>query len=177
MPPRHTPQDIESALTAYAIAGNSLKASEMSGYSDRTIRKWCERYPEKLARIEAQRAPLIDALLVDQYRRTGLHALEVTGKALRKTEEALEAGTLKDPSAAAKNAATVSGIFTDKVAVMEGRPTSIIEHRSSDDVLRDLERGGFIDSTAHSIEDQDPTSSLMPARASANARELPESTG
>jgi hypothetical protein len=169
---RHTPEDIERALTALVISGNSLRAAEMTGFNDRTIRLWSEKHPDKLARIETKRAPLIDALLVDEYRRTGLQALQVTRQALDKTAQALDEGTLKDPSSAAKNAATVSGIFTDKVAVMEGRPTSIVEHRTADDVLKNLERKRFVDSTAEDLTEEEPQTPFLPEGANANARAL-----
>jgi hypothetical protein len=33
--------------------------------------------------------------------------------------------------------------------MMEGRPTTIIEHRTTDDILRNLEKNGYlVDSTA-----------------------------
>lgn len=171
MPRRHTPEDIERGLTALVIAGNSLKAAEMSGFSDKTLRNWRRDHPDRLERIELKRAPLIDALLVDEYRRQGLKALQVSSRALDKTSEALEAGTLKDPSAAAKNVATVSGIYADKVAIMEGRPTSIVEHRSADDVIKALERRGFIDGTVEEVEGG-ADSALGPEGAATNAREL-----
>jgi hypothetical protein len=214
MPPRHTPEDIERGLTALAIAGNSHKAAEMSGFRDRTLRLWREKHADRYAEIQAQRAPLIDAACIQEFRNVVLNAANGTLEAVELTRTQLHhdrnlpkraqqllaqlattpederapifaeldrlAPQVKDASAAAKNLATTAAIASDKIALMEGRPTSIVEHRSSDDVLRDLERGGFID--AEATEDPEPPqhhaqTPLMPERADDNARELPESTG
>jgi hypothetical protein len=183
MPRRYTPQDIERGLTALAITGNSQRAAEMTGLSDRTLRKWSEQHAQRLDVIKAQRAPLIDKACIDEFRNVVLTAANGTLEAVELTrthlahdknlpqraQDLLErlateqdpderkslltqyqqlAPKVRDTSQAAKNLATTAAIASDKIALMEGRPTSIIEHRSADDILKGLERKGFTDSTA-----------------------------
>lgn len=167
MPKRHTPEDIERGLTALAVAGNSLSAAEMTGFNDRTIRKWREQHADRFALIEAGRAALIDQSLREEFRKVVFKGTRVSLKALHATEEQLDAGTLKDPAAAARNAATTTGIMQDKLNTMEGRPTSIVVHRSSDDVMRGLAAAGFVDGTAL---EEDAETAFLPARAEDNAR-------
>lgn len=189
MPKRHTPEDIERGLTALAVAGNSLTAAEMTGFNDRTIRKWREQHADRFALIESGRAVLIDQACIEEFRNivltaaTGtLEAVDLTrtdlqhdktlpqraGKLLADIQAAStederkalmhELGTLtrriKDSSATAKNLATTFAITADKIALMEGRPTSITEHRTSDDVMRGLAAAGFVDSTAVTDDDE-----------------------
>jgi hypothetical protein len=183
---RHTPHDRERGLTALAIEGSSRRASQLTGYSDRTIRDWAQTHPQQYAQIKERRAALIDQACIEEFRQIVLNGTRATQSAIAAAQEELKAGNTRDPAATARNLATASAIAADKIALMEGRPTQIIEHRSSDDVLRDLERGGFID--AHAIEDPEPPNTteaheqgterpLMPEGAVPNARELPESTG
>jgi len=49
------------------------------------------------------------------------------------------AGQLKDPAKSAQNLALTGAVLTDKALLLEGRPTSITEHRDLDDVLRGLQ--------------------------------------
>jgi hypothetical protein len=175
---RHSPHDRERGLTALAIEGSSRRASQLTGYSDRTIRDWAQTYPEQYAQIKERRAALIDQACIEEFRQIVLNGTRATQSAIAAAQEDLDAGNTRDPAATARNLATASAIAADKIALMEGRPTQIIEHRSSDDVLRDLERGGFIDAQAiEDTEEQNPTSPLTPESTTPNARELPESSG
>jgi hypothetical protein len=155
---RHSPHDIERGLTALAIEGNSLKAAETTGYSSRTIRDWAAKHHERLAAITQQRAQLIDQACIEEFRQIVLNGTRATQSAIEAAREEIANGQVRDAAATARNLATASAIAADKIALMEGRPTQIIEHRSSDDVLRDLERGGFID--AQAIEDTEPQPEL-----------------
>jgi hypothetical protein len=193
MPYRYTPHDIERGLTALAITGNSHKAAAMTGYQDRTIRKWREKHPEQYERIATTRTALIDQACIEEFRNVVLNAANGTLEAVALTRTQLNhdqnlpqraqtlldqaatatteeeraailgelahlAPRIKDASAAAKNLATTAAIASDKIALMEGRPTAIVEHRTADDVLAGLKRAGFIDTTATELPDtQDDT--------------------
>lgn len=86
-------------------------------------------------------------------------------------------------SNAAKNAALVLGIATDKKLTLEGRPTVITEHRDAEDILKALSTvapGLVIDSTADEIPTtphrlntpaEDPIPRALRRQPSPNARD------
>lgn len=164
---RFSPEDIERGLTAIAITGNSYAASEQTGFSDRTLRSWQHKYPARLAEIQAGRAQLIEQACVEEFRQIVYEGAKGTRKAITKAQEALDTLPIdaKDASTTAKNLATAAAIATDKVLLIEGRPTSIIHHHA-ENVLKQLDAKGFIDSTAEPHE-----SPLLPVCAEPNLSE------
>jgi hypothetical protein len=203
MPKHHTTHDIDRALTALAITGTSQAAAQQTGISQRTIRDWRHKHPDRWHDITTRRAHLIDQACINEFRQIVLNATTATQQAVALTQADLthdlalpaQAAALaqrlttandperetilaeldqlhpriKDASTAAKNLATTAAIATDKIAVMEGRPTSIIEHRTTDDILRGLEARGYVNSTT--TEDTTPTTAFLPQSTDDNTRD------
>ena len=83
------------------------------------------------------------------------YGLDVTYKALQKTEVMLDRDEVKDPAGTARNTATTVGILVDKKMAFEGRPTSVIKHLSGLEALRKLEQYGIktFDGTVEEVDE------------------------
>jgi hypothetical protein len=110
---------------------------------DPALCRYCEprkqittRAPEKPLTPEEQRQ--VELILTDTTRLTALEAQKVTYKAVKHAEMLLDQGKAKDPSAVARNLATVAGIATDKTLALTGRPSQIIEHRDTTEIVKAL---------------------------------------
>jgi hypothetical protein len=92
--------------------------------------------------------------LADDYLKSATLARDVAHKALQRTLQDLEAGTLRDPAKAAVNAATAGGIMLDKRLILEGRPTQIVQTDDPKRAAQALARrlGVALDTTANDIE-------------------------
>lgn len=144
--------DIERGLTALAVLGTTGAASTHTGIPATTIQTWKERQPDRWDNIVANRARLIDQACIEEFRTIVHEAAQVTLIAVRKERENLETGRTREPGQSALNMAKTAATMADKVAMMEGRPTSIVEHRNADDILRSLEAKGLIvNSTAEEL--------------------------
>lgn len=110
--------------------------------------------------------------LADDYLKTATLARNVAHQALERTQQELEAGTLRDPAKAAVSAATAGGIMLDKRLILEGRPTQIIQQDDPKRAAQALARrlGVAIEATAEEI----PTPTLE-ATATPNPPLLVES--
>jgi ATP-dependent exoDNAse (exonuclease V) alpha subunit len=144
--------DIERGLTALAVLGDSEQASEHTGIPSSTIRSWTKNQPERYEHILNNRARLIDQACIDEFRNLAQTAVRVSLIAVKQEEKNLLAGRTREPGQSGLNLIKTAALAIDKIALMEGRPTSITEHRTADDILRGLEKQGYlIDSTAEEL--------------------------
>ena len=106
------------------------------------------------ARLEPQTAQHRENKLADDYLKSATLARDVAHRALEQTREQLEAGTLRDPSKAAVNAATAGGIMLDKRLILEGRPTTIVQTDDPKRAAMALARrlGVTIEATAEDVQ-------------------------
>jgi hypothetical protein len=128
----YTPQQIDRALLELVVSGSSVAARKRLAaqglvVSDRTLRDWRLRYPDRYAEIAERHAPEVERVIIQEARELAVLAAEVERKALERELEALD-GQVKDASASARNAATVAGINLDKVLAYTGRPKAIVEY-------------------------------------------------
>jgi hypothetical protein len=147
----YTEQDIERSLTALAIYGNApaaraylLRSIDPIAPSTASILDWRAADPDRWERISVTRARLIDELCVDEYRKVLIQGTAATLLAIEKSSEELKSGKTRYPDAAAKNLAQATGIAADKLAALLGKPTQIVEHRGTVDVLAAMERDGLL---------------------------------
>jgi hypothetical protein len=145
----YTLEIVETALLTFAATGNYKHASELVGIPDDTIRDWHIRFPNRYQRLAEKHAGEIEKTIATKVRQTVMSAATALDKAVALEEKRLGLDDVKDASASARNLATVMGIGVTKILELEGRPTSIVEHRSGAEALRAAEALGFvIDSTA-----------------------------
>lgn len=118
------------------IPRSTLKDWRVDGYAERYQQIRREHWRE-IERRNREEMPSIIAALQD-----------LEHEAIEKAREALHAGEVKDMGSFLRNVTTSKGINVDKHSALIGRPTSIVEHRNSEDVLRSLASLGHIEGTA-----------------------------
>lgn len=167
---------VQLGLTILALCrGNSIQAAKQMqelGHeiAGSTLRTWRTRDHVALyEEIRTKRAPEVERTVINDARDLALEYAELERLAIEKTTQALEQGTLKDPSAAFKNASIAKGVNVDKMLVLDGRPDTIVDHRRTREVLfAELERDGLIEGTAEEI-----TTTAFPTESdTTNAPEL-----
>jgi len=156
--------EVEAALTQIALAGdNATKAAKLTGHAPSTLQDWRNRYRDRYDEIRRELAPQIESTIIEEARATALLAAEAERAGIQATISSINNGTIKDPSSAAKNMSLVKAVNVDKFLLLENRPTSISTHVGTDELLRKLTAGGYIDSTAQELPDEDrPTPGLLP---------------
>lgn len=152
-----TPANVERGLQTLALLGSPTKAAEETGIPEATLRRWAKdthaaRYhairEQVMPRIHAEIAAESEDLarLWGQLERKGVEDLHETWDQLKTPEK----------SAALRNATVSRGISIDKASLLRGKPTSIVENRTPDELLRKLassQVADVIDGEAEDITD------------------------
>ncbi len=110
----------------------------------------------KIEEIRKQIAPKLEGQLTGDLLDEARHATVVIEMAIKRTEERLEKNMIVDPSRVARDLSQLRTQAIDKRLALEGRPTSITESRSADEMIRALESMGVarqvtIESTAEEL--------------------------
>ena len=155
---RFTPDEIKLALEVYAAvgenAGRAKRVLAKYGFEihANTLREWSRRYQAEFEQIVFEARRQIDAHVVAQARSIVLEAGELEMKLVDNLRRDAEEGRIRDHAQALKSLTTAKAINIDKVAVYEGRPTQITEHRTVDENLRALrDLGRLVESTAEEV--------------------------
>jgi hypothetical protein len=140
-------------LQALVLCGDSTRrASELCGVPHPTLQAWKSEHRARIERIREERGPELEAMAINGLRAFALRAEEVKAAALEATMEQLREGKARDPAAVLRNVATAQGITVSKILELSGRPTSIVEHRSAQDIVARLASlGAVVDSTAREL--------------------------
>jgi hypothetical protein len=155
---QYSAEQITNGLTAVALCGgNCVQAAEQlkaagTPIPENTLYDWRNhRHAERYREISNELAPKIEAHVVDLQRELATRAARAALLAVDLEHKRIALGEVKDASTSARNLATVSGIAVDKIMSLTGRPTSIIEHRNADQILRELQAFGYVDGTAEDV--------------------------
>lgn len=154
---KYSHQQVDEGLLAIVMHGGDYKAaSETTGIPAGTLNDWYRTYTPRYAELRDKHAPLLERKAVEGLLSFFLATEEVKRVALQKTLDALNSeGGVKDPGATLKNLALAQGIAGTKLMELTGRPTSIIEHRSANEVLATLKRlGAVVDGDADEVPSQ-----------------------
>jgi hypothetical protein len=119
------------------------------------------RFPEWEEKVRAQLAPRIEARAANDMLDIATLCGQVEREAVLLTYQFLDEGKIADPSKAARDLADVKAKNIDKRLALQGRPTSIVEMRKPDEILRALEGLGIFkptdaETTAEEIPDELP---------------------
>lgn len=150
-----TPQDVINALsTVVACHGSINKAAEVTGITAATLSRWKAAYPRRYAALHDTVSRELEEDGIRYGREMILKLHEAEELALEKTVDALKEGNVRDPAGTLQRLATTRGITTDKLMTLTGRPTSITENRSVEEILRALRaKAGIV---AEVIESEKP---------------------
>jgi hypothetical protein len=151
-----TEEEIDRALLTVAMCGGNQKRAiaqlAAAGFEElppSTLSDWVTtRFPERYQALCLKYGPEIERRMITGLRRVAARSFEIAGEAIELEYTRLAAGDVKDAAASSRNLATTGGIMTDKMLLLDGRPTAIHEQRSAEDVLRALDAMGFIEGTA-----------------------------
>ncbi len=141
------PANEEQALVALATFrkdSEALAFLKSQGITT-TERQLANRRESKRAEIEKVRkeiAPQLEAQLTGDMLDEARYATTIIDKALRRTEERLEKNLIIDTAKAARDLAQMRQQGLEKRAMLEGKPTTIVEKRSPDEILAKLEALG-----------------------------------
>lgn len=152
---RYSDAEVDRALIALSFARNVKEAVEILKREGKimptaqTLTKWrdethTDRYLELCQKNADQREKIITEELMPVIRTS----IQATAELMDLQRTMAEKGEVRDPAAAARNAATVAAIFIDKKMALEGRPTSTIEHRNPAEILRLLRERGRVTTSA-----------------------------
>lgn len=170
----YAPTEIQSALTTLAFfGGNSQRASDETGVPADTLRNWRLYDQRELYReIQEREGSRLEAIAADQALEVILRSSEVEHSLLDAlglvAHDPEQSKTAAELAGALQRTVTSRGISTTKRLELTGRPTSIVEHRDGNDILRALGSkipGLVVESTAVEIR------ALPTVSDGANARE------
>jgi hypothetical protein len=153
---RFTTQEVEGALLTLAINGGNTESAAKQlnaagvDVSARTLRDWRTKvYPRLYANMFTRHRALIQDQVVNDALANAAFAGQAVRLGLEETLRKLEAGEVRDPSSAGKNAAIIQGISVEKAALLSGLPTVRVEHTQADEIMRAIRaRVGFLDGEA-----------------------------
>jgi hypothetical protein len=142
--------DRELALTAIAAYPDTTEASEFLQAeheliaSPRKLEVFAQYQSQSLQEVRQRLAPVKEAKLRHDLQDTAGMATAVTQAAIQRTGELLEEGRIQDPAKAARDMSQVMTQSVDKRALLEGKPTQIVQKRSTEEILRALESKGVV---------------------------------
>jgi hypothetical protein len=118
----------------------------------RTLCQWRQRNQERYAELRAEHYQQIERQLVDDYRENARLSQELHKQATLHALQDLADGNIKDAARVAREASIASGIATDKMLLVDGRPTHIQEHRDLDTILASRGRRLGFDTDSPAVE-------------------------
>lgn len=146
--PDYTEEERERILTALALRGGSAAKARELLKGDETlsrlptrevIRRMGIRYAARYGEILAERAPQIEQDIVRDYRSLVARALEVQMAGIERTAEGMAELSAADASKATRDLAITGAVGTDKLLLLDGRPTEIHVNRSPEELLSAIE--------------------------------------
>lgn len=118
-----TDEEKQKAVATYFATHNYLKAAELTGIHERTLRRWSKE--EWWAEAITEHRQALDEKLDDSYTEIiNLVQQEVKDR-LENGDEVIVGGKRQRRKVSAKDAATVGGIVFDKRQLLRRLPTSI----------------------------------------------------
>jgi hypothetical protein len=172
----YTIEQVETGLLELALcAGNSRLAARRLAEQGlpiprETLRDWSTKHHvDRYAELQAKVAPKIEAVMVGRFRENAVRAGEVAREAIEKIHEDVQAGEA-DAGKAFQQLMVGTGITLEKMMLLEGRPTTVIETRDTQQLLAELKEIApslVVESTAVDLT----TTPTLPAAKTGESRE------
>jgi hypothetical protein len=153
----YTPAMVDIALLTVAMCGGNHSRAHQTlidqGHkvSLAAVKGWRSSYPNRYRALADKHKGAIEREVIASVREMTLRASEVAYAGIELEAQRIATGEVRDAGSSVRNMATAIGIGIDKILLLEGRPTTITESRSSDDVLRGLQAKGYVDTTAEEL--------------------------
>jgi len=140
-------EEIEHGLMAVALcAGNTAEATRQLALdgvriSRSTLDRWTRTsHAERYLALRAELVPKVHAKIAEECEDMARRLAEVERETVEKFQQELPSLKASEAAGAVRNITTSKGINVDKAAAYRGRPTAIVEHRPSEEIMRELER-------------------------------------
>ncbi len=144
-----TEVEIERGLVAMALnSGNSrraraaLKAQGLE-ISHQTLHKWTTSRADHYERVRREVLPRIKDAAQEMHMDLAARAASIEQQFLDRIENELPEIPARDLPGGLRNVSTTSGIHTDKARDLRGDPTSVIEHRSFEQLVAAMRAKGI----------------------------------
>ena len=138
-------------------AASRLCAEQGFEVSAQALRDWClNRHAARYAELRDRYAAELEEKLIHDMRDLAAQGVEAQRVAISEAHKLLESGDDKDPSRTAANLSRVVQTNVDKMLAVSGRPTSIREDRSLDEILRALTAKGIIELPPEDVTEEEP---------------------
>jgi hypothetical protein len=149
--PKFSDEEIRGALELLAIcSGNARRASKLTEehgqrVSPTTLREWARNthakwYEELRGRVE----PLKYAYLAESFEDLVGRWQDLQKQAAERLEEQLSGASTNETSTIAYRASIAAGVASDKASAHRGRPSKVVAHRSTDEILEEARRKGLL---------------------------------
>jgi hypothetical protein len=133
----------EQAIVALALSpkiSDAMAYMKSAGYqiTEIQLENIKRNKAAEVEKVRKQYAPQLEAKLTGDMLDEARYATEVINLAIQRTEERLKANLVIDPARVARDLSQIRSQGIEKKLALEGRPTSITENRTPDEIVRAL---------------------------------------
>lgn len=148
---RYSPEDIERGLAALVIAGSSVRASEVTGVKDVTLRAWKQEHAERYEQLRHELEPQIARTIAAEAETLAQRIAGLEHQTVDQIEATIAELKPAEAAAALRNLSTSKALQVDKISSpLRERPSHVQHGTSPDELVSRMARalGVTIDSTA-----------------------------
>lgn len=143
-------ESVERGLVAVVFAsGNTSEANRRTGIPRQTLDRWKALHADRYQELRVKYRHEIEERVVQDARDLLVEISRAEHLAVRRSRERLEKDEDSQPATTLQRLSTSKGINTDKLLLLEGRPTQISSTESPEEILKQLrehlKRAGAID--------------------------------
>jgi hypothetical protein len=134
-----------AACPTLEVAVEHLKDQHGITTTTKNLEVFKRLHLEDYEKMRNQLAPLREQTFANDMLDVATMATQVEQAAVERTMDLLAKGKIADPSKVARDLADVKAKNTDKRLAIQGRPTTIVEKRSVEDIWQQLEKMGVVE--------------------------------
>lgn len=158
---KYTLRQVDEGLKHLVLAaGDATKASQVVGIPESTLKAWrSKQHTDRYQQLRDELEPRIRAHLVADAEDLALTYGAIERQLAERLTQQLDQLQPRDTANALKSLATSRAISTDKVLLLRGQPTEIIQHDVSADI-RALVLGGVAEVVEGNAQEVQGTQAL-----------------
>jgi transposase-like protein len=150
----YSPEERERGLTTLILAGSSVKASELTGITEPTLRDWKREHRDQYERLQEELEPRVVKKIAAEAESLVLQIADREAAILKSFTDVEIAGLdAKDKAATLRNLSTSKALQIDKLSSpLRERPSHVQQGRDLDQVVSAMARLVGFDATATATE-------------------------
>jgi transposase-like protein len=151
---RYSLEDRERGLAALVIAGSSIRASEVTGISDATLRTWKQENPDRYEALRHELEPQVARTIAAEAETIALKLSQVEHDlADALTPDVIGALKPSDVASTLRNVSTSKALQVDKISSpLRERPSHVQHSTGVDELVSKLNRALGFDVTSTAVE-------------------------